>query len=375
MINPEKFFDQLQERKFDFFVGVPDSLLKNLCACIASKSNQRSHIIAANEGNAIGIAAGVHLSTQTIPVVYMQNSGLGNCINPLASLTHPDVYNIPMLMIIGWRGEPDTEDEPQHEVQGKITPDQLKLLGIQYFVMDSSTDTSVLLQQCGHILSERRGPLAILVKKNTFSHYSLSYNPPKTYDLSRERAIEELVKLTCPADLFVSTTGKCSRELNEIRKAKSKKNCDFLTVGSMGHASSIALGVSLGADQRKVICLDGDGAAFMHLGALSIIGSVGPQNLIHVILNNGSHESVGGQPTVGHSVNFRTLASALQYAYICEVSTIRELTKKWGSIYSARGPTMLVINISSSSRPDLTRPDDLPLTNKNLFMSSISDDS
>jgi len=375
MINPEIFFDQLHEREFDFFVGVPDSLLKNLCACITSKSHQNNHIIAANEGNAIGIAAGIHLSTQTIPVVYMQNSGLGNCVNPLASLTHPDVYNIPMLMIIGWRGEPGTEDEPQHNVQGKITPDQLKLLGIQYFAMDSSTDTRVLLKHCAHILSERKGPLAILVKPDTFSHYSLPYNPPQTFDLSREQAIEELVKLTSSADLFVATTGKCSRELNEIRKAESKKNHDFLTVGSMGHASSIALGVSLGADHRKVICLDGDGAAFMHLGALSIIGSVGPQNLIHVILNNGSHESVGGQPTVGHSVNFLTLASALQYAHICEVSTISELTERWESIYSAQGPTMLIININSSSRANLTRPADSPLTNKKLFMSSISDDS
>jgi phosphonopyruvate decarboxylase len=373
MIDPTQFFQLLNEHSFNFYVGVPDSLLKNLCACIEERTAKRDHIIAANEGNAVAIAAGHHLATGRTPVVYMQNSGLGNCINPLTSLTHPEVYRIPMLLLIGWRGEPGLHDEPQHLVQGRITTDQLKLLGIDFYELDSNSNADSILSKCVKRIKQRKSPVAILIKKKTFLCYKPKKRTPYIYNFSREQAIRQIIELSTTKDLLLSTTGKCSRELHLIRQERGETISDFLTVGSMGHTSSIALGVALGVS-KKVICLDGDGAALMHLGALPIVGAAAPQNFLHIILNNGAHESVGGQPTVGREINFEKLADAFNYKNCFSIEKSDELDRRWSKIYSTAGPTMLILNIDSSSKETLPRPDCSPEENKTNFMCSAKRD-
>lgn len=284
MIEPSSFYNELKKEEIDFFVGVPDSLLKNFCSFVDDNIEKDNHIIAANEGNAISIASGYHLATKKIPVVYMQNSGLGNCINPLTSLADKEVYSIPMLLIIGWRGEPGKKDEPQHLKQGRITREQLKILDIDYFVIDENTDEKSCLEKVIKRINKNSSPVAILVRENTFKKYKLKNKQKTIYKLKREEAIEEIINLSNDSDIFISTTGKTSRELYEIRKNKGDAQKDFLTVGSMGHVSSIALGVAIGLKKQRVICLDGDGSLIMHLGSLPIIGAISPKNLIHVIL-------------------------------------------------------------------------------------------
>ena len=372
MIDPAYFYKLLEKNGLNFFVGVPDSLLRSFCAYVDDKSQEGKHIISANEGNAIGIAAGYHLSTKKTPVVYMQNSGLGNCINPLASLTDAEVYSIPMVLVIGWRGEPGTKDEPQHIKQGRITEEQLKILGIDYFVMDSTSDIELLVLSCLEKINQTNSPVAILVRTGTFSDYIPIKKDKHLYNFSREEAINLIVELTKPDDLIISTTGKCSRELYEIRKVRGESQKDFLTVGSMGHTSSISLGVALGAPTKKVICLDGDGSTLMHLGSLPIIGSMSPKNLLHVILNNGSHESVGGQPTVAREIDLNKLSQASNYVNFFELSKAEDLRKSWDEIYFSKGPTMLALNIDSSSRSDLGRPESTALENKKNFMSFLN---
>ena len=338
MIDPANFYKELSKNNIDFFTGVPDSLLKNFCAYVEDNVGDNQHIIAANEGNAIGLAAGYHMATEKIPLVYLQNSGLGNCINPLTSLADQEVYSIPLLLLIGWRGEPGIQDEPQHIKQGRITQEQLELLGIDYLVMDADSDISELIFNCLKKIKINKSPVAILVKKNSFSKYLLKQNKQKASNFTREQAIKVIVELSNEDDIFISTTGKCSRELYEIRTQRGEAQKDFLTVGSMGHTSSIALGVALSVKDRNIICLDGDGSILMHLGALPVISSVAPKNLLHVILNNGCHESVGGQPTVINTVDLRKLSYAFDYANYFEVHSSQELIENWKEISCSEGP-------------------------------------
>mgnify|MGYP001291012749 CR=1 FL=1 len=373
MIDPANFYKELSKNNIDFFTGVPDSLLKNFCAYVEDNVGDNQHIIAANEGNAIGLAAGYHMATEKIPLVYLQNSGLGNCINPLTSLADQEVYSIPLLLLIGWRGEPGIQDEPQHIKQGRITQEQLELLGIDYLVMDADSDISELIFNCLKKIKINKSPVAILVKKNSFSKYLLKQNKQKASNFTREQAIKVIVELSNDDDIFISTTGKCSRELYEIRTQRGEAQKDFLTVGSMGHTSSIALGVALSVKDRNIICLDGDGSILMHLGALPVISSVAPKNLLHVILNNGCHESVGGQPTVINKVDLRKLSYAFDYANYFEAHNSQELIENWKEISCSEGPSLLHININSSSREDLSRPKTTALANKHEFMQSIKD--
>jgi phosphonopyruvate decarboxylase len=371
MIDPLKFYNSLMEKKVNFFVGVPDSLLKSFCSCIDGEADKENHIISANEGNAIGIASGYHLATRKIPVVYMQNSGLGNCVNPLSSLTHAKVYGIPLLLIIGWRGAPGEPDEPQHIVQGKTTPDLLALLDIDFSVIDSDSDADSVILHCLNKIKLNNSPAAILVRANSFSKYQPPRKMVSHFDFSREQALAEILSLAPKEALLISTTGKCSRELSEIRELRGEEQSDFLTVGSMGHASSISLGVSIGTPSKKVVCIDGDGSVLMHLGALPINGSNAPPNFLHIIFNNGSHESVGGQPTVAREIDFRAMSSSFNYKNFFEVCSANELRKEWENTFFSLGPTMLVINVDSVSRKNLNRPKSTPKANKNKFMQKI----
>ncbi|MDR0450609.1 MAG: phosphonopyruvate decarboxylase, partial [Treponema sp.] len=290
MIDPGFFCDRLKGRGTDFFTGVPDSLLKSFCACITGRGGEAGHVTAVNEGAAVALAAGYHLATGKIPLVYMQNSGIGNATNPLLSLADPEVYSIPLLLLVGWRGEPGLSDEPQHVKQGRVTDELFRTMRIPYAVLapderglDSQLDTAYTY------LRGESGPYALLVQKNTFSPYASQGAEEAAAEMSREEAIEEILRFSGEGEFFFSTTGMASRELYELReKLGQGHGRDFLTVGSMGHASHIALGVAMREPGLPVTCIDGDGAALMHLGALAAIGNLKPRNFRHILLNNGA---------------------------------------------------------------------------------------
>jgi len=370
MIDPSLFFEGLKKNEINTFYGVPDSLLKDFCAFVDDNVKEGEHIITANEGNAVAIAAGYHMATNKIAGVYMQNSGLGNAINPLTSLADPAVYKIPMLLIIGWRGEPGEKDEPQHVKQGEITPNQLELLGIPYYLLEKNTNIDLLLSTVAAKLKETNAPVSLLVRKGAFGKYTSNRKDNSKFKMKREEALRTLLGLIGD-DLVVSTTGKTSREVFELRVELGEKHGDFLTVGGMGHTSSIALGVALGQPNRKVICIDGDGSVIMHMGAMAIIGDIAPKNLVHIILNNASHESVGGQRTVADKIDFKAIANASGYLEYVEAVDNKSLIEAWGKIVNKQGPILLEIKISQGSRDDLGRPTSTPEENKNAFMKKI----
>lgn len=374
MISPEFFVEALRKNGIDFFAGVPDSLLKNICAYVADHIDNRHNIITANEGAAIGLAAGYHLATGRAGLVYMQNSGQGNAINPLASLTDKDVYNIPVLLLIGWRGRPGVHDEPQHVKQGKITTALLDVMGISYDVL--SKDENEALSQIAKAADalKRKEVYALVIEKDTFSEYKLQNIEVNDLTMTREEAIQTVAKTLAPEDVIVSTTGMISRELFEARTAWNEGHeKDFLTVGSMGHASQIALGIALEKKDRRIWCFDGDGATIMHMGSMAIVASRKPANYVHVVFNNGAHDSVGGQPTVGLKIDLPAVAKAVGYAQTFSVSTKQDLVSQLSTIssQSMTGPVLLEIKVKKGNRKDLGRPTTTPIENKEAFMNNL----
>jgi phosphonopyruvate decarboxylase len=375
MIRPSFFIDTLQKHDIDFYAGVPDSLLKNICAYISDHLDSRHNIIAANEGGAMGIAAGYHLATSKIPVVYMQNSGEGNIINPLASLTDKEVYNIPVLLLIGWRGKPGVHDEPQHVKQGKVTLPLLDTMGINYQVL--SQEESVAETQIAEAVAymkQTNEVFALVVEKNTFDTYVLQNKVENALTLSREEAIQTVAAALGPKDCIVSTTGMISRELFEYRTAVGQSHeRDFLTVGSMGHASQIALGIALEKPDRHVWCFDGDGAVIMHMGAMAITASKAPANFLHVLFNNGAHASGGGQPTVGLDIDVPAIAKAVGYKHAFSVDSAEVLQEILRSPEILEGPTLIQVCVRKGNRKDLGRPTTTPIENKNALMQFLSE--
>lgn len=370
MLSPKIFIESLAAKGIDFFAGVPDSLLKNVCAFISDTLDDRHNIIAANEGAAVGLAAGHYLATGHIPCVYMQNSGEGNAINPLASLTDKEVYGIPVLLVIGWRGEPGVHDEPQHVKQGKITLPLLDAMGIRHEIL-SQDETEFRSQLDGAVrhMSETDEAFAFIVRKNTFEPYTLQRHEVNEYPLSREEAIQKVAASLSAKDVIISTTGMISRELFEYRTAQGQGHeRDFLTVGSMGHASQIALGIALEKTDRRVWCFDGDGAALMHLGSVAIIADKAPENFVHVIFNNGAHDSVGGQPTVGLKVNLAGIAKAAGYKDAVSVTTAEDLGSALKVLKTMRGPVLLEVRVHRGNRKDLGRPTTTPIQNRDALM-------
>lgn len=370
MLSPKIFIESLAAKGIDFFAGVPDSLLKNVCAFISDTLDDRHNIIAANEGAAVGLAAGHYLATGHIPCVYMQNSGEGNAINPLASLTDKEVYGIPVLLVIGWRGEPGVHDEPQHVKQGKITLPLLDAMGIRHEIL-SQDETEFRSQLDGAVrhMSETGEAFAFIVRKNTFEPYTLQRHEVNEYPLSREEAIQKVAASLSAKDVIVSTTGMISRELFEYRTAQGQGHeRDFLTVGSMGHASQIALGIALEKTDRRVWCFDGDGATLMHLGSVAIIADKAPENFVHVIFNNGAHDSVGGQPTVGLKVNLAGIAKAAGYKDAVSVTTADDLGSALKALKTMRGPVLLEVRVHRGNRKDLGRPTTTPIQNRDALM-------
>ena len=314
MLDQEKIYNLFVENGVSFFTGVPDSYLNGFCNYILKNAPANKNVIAANEGNAIGIAAGHYMATKEVPLVYMQNSGLGNTINPLASLCDENVYKIPVILLIGWRGQPDTGDWAQHKLQGEITPKLLEVMNIPYAVLDDDYERSS--EKIVKAIKESRAtrkPYGLIAPKGVMAGEKLN-NKDDVYPLSREEAIEIVLNEMPENTIYSATTGRATRELFFLRERRNEtKNHDFLNVGSMGHASSVALGIALEKPDRKVVVFDGDSAAIMHLGALTMMSKLNVPNYIHVILNNGAHESVGGQPSAGHLVDFTKIADASGY--------------------------------------------------------------
>ena len=370
MISPKFFIDTLGSYGIDFYAGVPDSLLKNICAYIADNKDAKHNIIAANEGAAVGLAAGYHLATGKIGVVYMQNSGEGNIINPLASLTDKEVYNIPVLLLIGWRGRPGVHDEPQHVKQGKVTTGILNTMGVNYDVLCKEEDKAAKqIAKAVKTMKETGEVYALVIEKDTFEDYKLQSIEVNDLTMSREDAIQTVAAALGPKDVIVSTTGMISRELFEYRAQKGEGHeRDFLTVGSMGHASQIALGIAMEKDDRKVWCFDGDGATIMHMGSMAIVASKSPANYVHVVFNNGAHDSVGGQPTVGLKIDLPAVAKAVGYCDALSADSKESLAAALEKLKSMRGPVLLEVKVKKGNRKDLGRPTTTPIENKNALM-------
>lgn len=373
MIPPRLLYNSLLKSGLVFYSGVPDSLLKSFCAYVTDHSDDRHHIIAANEGGAIGLAAGYHLATGKIPVVYMQNSGMGNAANPLISLMDRDVYHMPVLLIIGWRGEPGRHDEPQHVKQGKITLPLLDAMQIRHEVL--AEEPATLGPQMDRVIADLRTnqePFALVVRKDTFEPYKLEKNVSSGWTLPRERALQLLTGRLGKDDVIVSTTGMISRELFEFREQRWEGHAhDFLTVGSMGHASQIALGISLCKPERRVFCFDGDGASLMHLGSWAITGANAASNFYHIVFNNSAHDSVGGQPTVGSAIDFPAIAKACGYRTALSVQTEDELEKALYRLDTLEAPLLLEIQVAKGARKDLGRPTTTPVQNKQDLMNLL----
>lgn len=374
MISPAFFYQFLQKRGLEFYSGVPDSLLKNLCAYLTHNAEKKNHIIAANEGGSVGLAAGYYLATGNIPVVYMQNSGLGNTVNPLLSLMDKEVYNIPVLLLIGWRGEPEVKDEPQHVKQGKVTIPLLEAMGIRHEIMETEeTLLTVQLERSIRFMEETKEPFALVIRKGSFEEYKRPENTLPVYELSREQAIGQIVSYMEDSDIVVSTTGMISRELFEYREATGQGHKrDFLTVGSMGHASQIALGIALNKPERRVFCIDGDGATIMHMGALGIIGSMNPSNYFHIVLNNGAHDSVGGQPTIGFQLDLPQIAQACGYKKVISVENEQALQEALNHLSEQPTPLLLEVKVKKGARKDLGRPTTTPIENKENLMEFLN---
>ncbi len=378
MIEPKIFVNSLKKRDIGFISGVPDSLLKSLCACISDEYSDNSHIISTNEGSAIALGIGYHLGSNKVPMIYMQNSGIGNIINPITSLANNQVYGIPMLLVIGWRGEISADgsqlkDEPQHKKQGLITLDQLNLLGITYEILDKDTKNfDILIDKLLNEAKSEHSPVALVVRKNTFSKYEFSPKIKSNSYLSRELIIEEIISNSGDCKI-ITTTGMASRELYEIReKNNNSHEKDFLTVGGMGHASQIATGLAISQPNKKVICIDGDGALLMHTGGLSISGKL--DNLIHIVINNGVHDSVGGQPTMARFLCLSEIAKNFKYSSSITVSTKEELNASLKSSLISNKSSFIEVLSKPGARKDLGRPLTTPMQNKNAFLSSNLND-
>ena len=369
--------DACEKAGIDFFTGVPDSLLKGLCNELFDRygTDGDKHVVAHNEGGAIGLCAGHYLSSGRPALCYMQNSGLGNAVNPLASLMDPQVYGIPCLLIIGWRGEPGVKDEPQHVKQGAVTLSQLEILDIPFMILSEETDNAAFTKEFEVLLSalSQGRSAAVVVRKGALTtDRKPSYE--NHFQMSREAAAEVILKETNPSDVIVSTTGKLSRELFELREKRGEDHSrDFLTVGSMGHASMIALRIAVEHPDRTVWCLDGDGAALMHLGALPIIGRRSPAGFIHIIINNGAHETVGGMPVCSGSLDFQAIAKAAGYIAVFSADHLDSLSAalREARKASVAGPVMIEVRCSCSSRGDLGRPTTTPVQNRDALMSFL----
>lgn len=353
MVNQEELFKKLTDIGIDFFTGVPDSLLNDFCLYVLSHYDKQHHVIAANEGNAVGIAAGHYLATGKIPVVYMQNSGIGNAMNPLLSLTHQDVYSIPMILVIGWRGDPSVKDHVQHKRQGELSLILMDDMNIPYAVLDKDEVVAKHFEWAFKTANEISAPVALIAKKGILSNIEKKSDYPEEGELmNREDAIDVVFNTLPSTTVYSATTGRATRELHEMfEKRFLPHDREFLNVGSMGHCSSVLLGMAIADTGRPFVCFDGDSAALMHLGAFTTIGKVKPKHYLHIVLNNGAHESVGGQPSAGQLVDLTTIASAAGYHTIGRfVDNAEDLKKAVMELSKLEGPGFIDVHIRKGIR-------------------------
>lgn len=355
----------------DFYTGIPDSQLKALCNYLMNiyGVDPEHHVIAANEGNCTALAAGYHLATGKVPVVYMQNSGEGNIINPAASLLNDKVYAIPTVFIVGWRGEPGLHDEPQHIYQGEVTVKLLEDMDIRTFVIGKDTtdgEVEAVMADFREVLAKGKD-VAFVIRKGAISYDGkVKYENDST--MLREEIIQHIVKAS-GEDPIVSTTGKASRELFETRAANAQSHkYDFLTVGSMGHSSSIALGIAVNKPNTRIWCVDGDGSVLMHMGSMAVIGANAPRNMVHVVINNGAHETVGGMPTVASKIDLVAIAKACGYPNAVCVDTFEALDAELEAVKARNELSLIEVKCSIGAREDLGRPTTTALENKQNFM-------
>lgn len=376
-LNPAHFFALLKAHGTTFYTGVPDSLLKDFCAYVSDTVPEDSHVIAANEGTAVATAAGYYLATGKVACVYLQNSGLGNTVNPILSLCSQKVYAIPTLLVVGWRGEPGKKDEPQHMLQGALTPSMLTNMGIPHEILpDYAEGAFEVLDKAYAYMEKEKSPFALLVKKQTFESHTLTMDSAFAGSnmLHREQILEKIA-VEFPDDPLVTTTGFTSREMFELRVANQQSHeHDFLTVGSMGHCSSIALGIALGKPSQQVLCVDGDGAAIMHMGAFATAGKHRLLNFKHILINNAIHDSVGGQPTGASTIDFPAIALACGYTHASKISNSDEIPGALKLLKDQDGPSFLEIQALPGARADLGRPTTTTVENKEAFMNMLSQD-
>jgi len=368
MLDSDFFYQEIRNHGTELFTGVPDSLLKSFCSYLSDNTTQKCHITAANEGGAIAIAIGHYLATSKVPFVYMQNSGLGNSINPLLSLADEEVYSIPMILMVGWRGKPGVKDEPQHIKQGKVTELLLKSMGVQFAILNTNTtndEASKIISEAYKISIEFNVPYVLLVEKNTFSNYTSQVGYEYKQNLTREQALKKIIETLTGTELIISTTGMLSRELNELKKGAGD---DFLTVGGMGHANQIALGVALSQKERNVICLDGDGALLMHMGSLAVNTHYLLPNYKHILINNGVHDSVGGQVTSNPELSYSKLASSMGYGEVFTAISGTDIQNTLRRVLVSNKCSFVEILVNKGNRADLSRPKSTPLENKFNFM-------
>ena len=370
------FIDILADLGADFFTGVPDSLLAPFINTIYDECGiSDKHVVAANEGAAVGLAAGHYLATGKPAVVYMQNSGLGNAINPICSLLNEKVYAIPAIFVVGWRGEPGVKDEPQHVFQGEITVETLDLLNIPYIVLPDETSLERSISEFKNHLSNGKSVAFVIRKGALKSDQKPSYS--STNKISREDALKTIINAVDAScnPVFVCTTGKLSREVFEIRKKNNQgHHQDFLTVGSMGHSLPIAHGIATAKPHNKVFCLDGDGAVLMHTGSLAVTAAHAPKNLVHIVVNNAAHETVGGLPTVAGSLNLHEIAKSLGYAQAFRTDSLEGIKDIIQDLETLEGPIFAEILTNLDSRENLGRPTTTPIENKNDLMKYLKGD-
>lgn len=376
MMDATLFHQYLIQQGINFFAGVPDSLLKPFCTSLIENTTAGQHIIAANEGGAVGLGVGYHLATGNIPLIYMQNSGLGNTVNPLLSLADEQIYGIPMLLLIGFRGEPGVKDEPQHIKQGRVMLNMLDSMEIPYsFVSKDFDTTQEVVKSAIKDATQRSSVHALIVSKDIFAPYQLAENNNGQYQLSREQAIQCIAKHLYNNEVIVATTGMASRELFEYRVAqKQSGQRDFLTVGAMGHASQIAVGIAQARPEQNIICIDGDGAFLMHMGSAAINASLNCPNFYHFVINNAAHDSVGGQPTVGFAIDLGQIAKGAGYKSAFCITDELQLTKNMQEIFQQPGPCLIEVRVNKGARKDLGRPTTTPLENKQTLMRFLNGD-
>ncbi|UYP47933.1 hypothetical protein NEF87_004218 [Candidatus Lokiarchaeum ossiferum] len=373
-MNPHEMWNIFQKKGLDFFTGVPDSTFKSWMSFLDDMNGKvLQNVIAANECEALAIASGYHLATKKCGIVYMQNSGLGKTVNPITSLADPEVYSIPLLMLIGWRGEPGKKDEPQHKKMGRITIPLLDTLEIRHTIFpDNPKDLELELSKALTYIKEKNSPFAFIIKKNTLDPYKSQKTKEPKSNFSREEAIQAIISQLEGQEVIISTTGKTSRELFETRISRREDPRDFYTVGSMGCASAIGLGIALNS-KKKTVILDGDGAMIMQMGSLATIGHYKPSNYYHFLFDNNVHDSTGGQPTVSDTIKLEKLAEACGYASVITISDKEKLSETVKKVFLKPGPAMIIVKVKPGARADLGRPTTTPIENKQYFMNYLEE--